>query len=106
MTPADELRTAADTLEPLARAAQDDLNTGDYWKSYEPARAWHDGLTNGMGGKSGDLAAALTPTAVLELARWLRAEARRLACASSELGQEIVGRHAVAFARVINGGQP
>ena len=103
MNPADELTAAADKLEPLAAAAQEDLDGGDYWMVYDPATAWHDGLTNGMGGASGDLAAALPPNAVTELARWLRAEARRVACASSDLGQEIVGRHALAVARAING---
>jgi hypothetical protein len=103
MTPADELAAAADKLTPLAEAAERDLTTNDYWACYNPATAWHDGLTNGMGGASGDLAGALPPKAALELARWLRAEARRLACASTPEGQTIVGRHALAVARAING---
>lgn len=76
-TPADELRAAADTLEHLAHAAQHDLDTNTYWSGYNPATAWCDGFVNGMGGEPGDLAGALPPVAVLELARWLRAEARR-----------------------------
>lgn len=99
MTPADELTTAADTLAPLADAAQHDLETGDYWACYDPATAWHDGLTNGMGGASGDLAAAVSPTAVRELARWLRSAARD----AREIGPD---PHALAVARAINGDQP
>ncbi|MCZ4602949.1 hypothetical protein O3S80_04010 [Streptomyces sp. Lzd4kr] len=96
-TPADELTSAADKLTPLAEAAQKDLETGDYWACYNPATAWHDGLTNGMGGASGDLAAALPPAAVRELARWLRSAARD----AREIGPD---PHAVAVARAINGG--
>jgi hypothetical protein len=99
MTPADELRTAAEKLEPLAHAAQQDLATSDYWACYKPATAWRDGLTNGMGGASGDLAAALPPNAVTELARWLRSAARD----AREIGPD---PHALAVARAINGSQP
>lgn len=104
-TPADELRAAADKLTPLAEAAQHDLDTGDYWACYNPATAWHDGLTNGMGGASGDLAAALPPAAVAELARWLRTEARRLATRALPEWQEVISPHALALARAINGGE-
>jgi hypothetical protein len=102
VTPADELRAAADTLRPLTEAAQQDLETADYWKPYTPARAWRDGFVNGFGGVSSDLAAVLPPTAALALADWLDAEARRISCASSPAGQEIVGRRALAVARAIN----
>ncbi|MFD7705624.1 hypothetical protein [Streptomyces sp. NPDC059786] len=104
-TPADEIRAAADQLEPLADKAQADLENDDYWKCYDPNTAWWDGLTNGMGGASGDLAGAISPAAVKELARWLRAEARRASCASSVEGQAVVSAHALAFARAINGGE-
>ena len=97
--PADELTAAADKLTPLAEAAQRDLDTGDYWACYNPATAWHDGLTNGMGGASGDLAAAIPPKAVTELARWLRSAARD----AREIGPD---PHALAVARAINGAQP
>ena len=96
MNPADELTAAADKLEPLAVAAQEDLEGGDYWMVYDPATAWCDGLTNGMGGASGDLAAALPPNAVIELARWLRSAARD----AREIGPD---PHALAVARAING---
>ena len=102
-TPADELRTAAEKLAPLAEAAQEDLETGDYWAGYPKATAWWDGLTNGMGGASGDLAGAIPPAAVKELARWLRAEARRLVATTHPGWQETVSPHALAVARAING---
>lgn len=102
MTPADELTAAADRLDPLADAAQHDLDTDDYWSGYPKATAWWDGLTNGMGGTSGDLAGAIPPAAVKELARWLRAEARRLAYGSLPEWQDTVSPHAVALARLIN----
>ncbi|MEV7140735.1 hypothetical protein [Streptomyces tauricus] len=98
-SPAETLTAAAQKLDPLADAAQKDLDTGDYWACYDPATAWHDGLTNGMGGASGDLAAALPPAAVKELARWLRSAARD----AREIGPD---PHALAVARKILGSQP
>ena len=95
-TPADELCAAADKLGPLAAAAQQDLDRGDYWACYDPATAWHDGLTNGMGGPSGDLAGALPPVAVRELVRWRRSAARD----AREIGPD---PHALAVARAISG---
>lgn len=98
---AGELTAAADVLEALARTAQADVDTDDYWSGYNPATAWRDGLTNGMGGASGDLAAALPPEAVLELSRWLRAEARRLAVTTHPGWQETCSPHALAVARAL-----
>jgi hypothetical protein len=89
MTAAEELTTAADTLEALARDAQRELDHGDYWKCYEPARAWRDGFTNGMGGLCSELAAAIPPACALEMSRWLRAEAR----------YDVASPHALAVAR-------
>ncbi|WP_369274478.1 hypothetical protein AB5J55_35165 [Streptomyces sp. R11] len=94
MSAADELTAAADVLEPLARKAQQDVDTGRYWSCYDKATAWRDGLTNGMGGASGDLAAALPPAAVLELSRWLRSAARD----AREIGPD---PHALAVARAL-----
>ncbi|MEU3283348.1 hypothetical protein [Streptomyces antibioticus] len=54
-----------------------------------------------MGGASGDLAAALPPAAVLELARWLRAEARQEAYSLAEFGHRSANPHAVALARAL-----
>ena len=99
MTVADELTAAADKLTPLAEAAQKDLETDDYWTCYNPATAWWDGLTNGMGGASGDLAGAIPPKAVIELARWLKSAARD----AREIGPD---PHAVAVARALLSSQP
>jgi len=111
MTPADQLRTAAQTLRTIATAAQHDLETADYWKPYDPATAWRDGFVNGFGGVSSDLAALLPPAACLALADWLdwsadgcerRAKAARLA---RHLSPEPEGAaQALAVARQINGG--
>lgn len=106
MTAAPELTAAADNLEALARAAEHDVATNDYWHSYDPATAWRDGLTNGMGGASGNLAAALPPAAALELSRWLRAEARQESYTLAEFGHRSASPHAVAVARAINGSTP
>lgn len=106
MTAAPELTAAADTLESLARAAEQDVATSDYWKCYLPETAWRDGLTNGMGGASGDLAGALSPAATLELSRWLRAEARHEAYTLAEFGHRSASPHAVALARAINACRP
>lgn len=100
-TVADELTAAADVLESLARTAQTAVDTDDYWSCYDKATAWRDGLTNGMGGASGDLAAALPPRAVLELSRWLRAEARRLSSAVHPDWQDVVSPHALAVVRAL-----
>jgi hypothetical protein len=105
VTPADEITAAADKLEPLAKSAQHDLETADYWKLYDPSTAWADGFINGFGGASSDLVALLPPAAVTELVRWLRAEARRLTHGSLPDWQNTVSPHAVALARIINGGQ-
>lgn len=106
MSAVPELNAAADTLEALARTAEQDLATNDYWAGYNPATAWRDGLTNGMGGASGDLAAALPPAAALELSRWLRAEARQETYSLAEFGHRSASPHAVAVARAINGSAP
>ncbi|MGW3144869.1 hypothetical protein ACWDG1_09340 [Streptomyces sp. NPDC001177] len=101
MSAAAELTAAADTLESLARAAEHDLATNDFWTGYNPATAWRDGFVNGMGGEPGDLAGALPPAAVLELARWLCAEARQEAYSLAEFGHRSASPHAVALARAL-----
>jgi hypothetical protein len=93
VTPVETLRSAADRLESLAKAAQKDLETDDFWACYNPATAWRDGMTNGMGGVTGDLAGAIPPAAVAHLVHWLRAEAR----------QPSASPYALAFASRIHG---
>ncbi len=106
MTPADELRTAADKIGKLADVAQRDLDTADYWKCYDKATAWRNGFVNGFGGTSSDLVALFTPAAALEHSRWLDAEARQEAYTLAEFGHRGgASPHALAFARLINGGE-
>ncbi|MYS14377.1 hypothetical protein GTW73_10505, partial [Streptomyces sp. SID4982] len=50
MTPADELRAAAETLDDLTEAAARDMKTNGYWACYQPDTAWRDGFANGFGG--------------------------------------------------------
>ena len=71
MTRTDELRTAAARLFAAALAAQEDVNTNAYFACYDPATAYRDGLVNGFGGKSGDLAGMCTPDVMIGIARWL-----------------------------------
>lgn len=49
--------------------------------------------------------AIISATIAKPLAVWLTAEARRISCASSPAGQEIVGRNALAVAHTILGTQ-
>lgn len=72
---AGELVRAAQILLDLADAAQEELDTGDYWKPYSKETAWKDGLVNGFSGAAADLAGAINPAAVRALAAWLRTEA-------------------------------
>ncbi|GAA2192791.1 hypothetical protein [Streptomyces bangladeshensis] len=99
MTPANELRAAAEKLRPLAETAQHDLETADYWKPY-PSDAWAHGFINGLGGPSSHYAAILPPTVGLALADWLDFEA---ALIERVPGAELRGRteHALAVARAL-----
>ena len=96
MTPADELRTAADKLRRLAETAQHDLETADYWKPYT-SNAWAHGFINGFGGPSSDYAAVLPPTVGLALADWMDETARN----AEPFG--VINAHALATARAILG---
>lgn len=91
----EELEQAVLHLRPLVHAAQAELDRGDYWEGYRRETAWRDGMVNGMGGASGDLAGALPPAAVAEILRLMRAEARRSAGGG-------LSPHLVAFARKVN----
>jgi hypothetical protein len=94
-TPADTLRRAAALLRQHATAAEREIETNPYWHSQIAERPdwWANGVTNGLGGAGGDFAALLSPTAGVELAKWLEAEAR----------QSVVSPHAVAVARLLLG---
>jgi hypothetical protein len=102
-TPADELKAAAQTLMDLADAAQEELDTGDYWKPYDKTTAWRDGFANGFGGLSSDLVAVLSPATAHALAAWLRSTAASLAASTHPGWQECVAPDALAVARAING---
>lgn len=68
---ADLLRKAAAKLRETAEPALEDLRTNRYWSSYPKPSAWHDGMTNGLGGPSGDFAALMNPALAEPLAEWL-----------------------------------
>jgi hypothetical protein len=76
LTPAAELRAAAERLRQAGNAALMDVLTNDYWNSEivpadDPDGRYAHGMRGGMGGESGDLAAIFTPGVVTLLAEWL-----------------------------------
>ncbi|MFZ3473130.1 hypothetical protein ACODT3_10650 [Streptomyces sp. 4.24] len=73
MTAADELRAAAEKLRALSLAAEADVAANPYWRSDLTARPdWYaNGVRNGLGGESGELAAAMHPGVGTALADWL-----------------------------------
>lgn len=96
VTPAAELRTAAQQLLDLADAADDDMRTNTYWGNGEPADVWRRGITNAVADNEvGQLAALLHPAAARTLAEWLRSAA----VDAEQIGAD---HRAVAFARAIN----
>jgi hypothetical protein len=95
VTPAHELRTAAQTLMDLADVAQEDLDRNDYWACYDKATAWRDGLVNGFGGAPSDLAAVFSPATAHLIAAWLRGAAGD----AEQIGADPA---ALAAARAIN----
>lgn len=54
-----------------ADAAQHDVDNDDYFRYYDPATAYRDGMDNGMGGATGKLAALLGPDVAKVLAKAL-----------------------------------
>jgi hypothetical protein len=59
---------SAKALSGLADRAERELLENDYYRAYEPAFAYRDGMVNGMGGPTGDMASLLGPVAVRALA--------------------------------------
>lgn len=94
--PIEEIARAADTLDALMRTAMADLESDDYWKPYDPETAWRDGLVNGFGGPSSELAGVLSPAAVAEIVRHMREEVRRSSW------RHTFSVHLLAFARIVN----
>ncbi|MGW2937650.1 hypothetical protein ACWDA7_38900 [Streptomyces sp. NPDC001156] len=69
--PALRLHQAAARIRAAADLAQRDLDSDSFWRCYDPATAWRDGFTNGMGGVCSDLAGLFTPQLALHIADWL-----------------------------------
>ncbi|WP_234365398.1 hypothetical protein [Streptomyces sp. RTd22] len=67
------LRRAAARLRILAADADREIETNEYWHSELAARPdWYaHGIRNGLGGPAAELAAAMHPGVVEQLARWL-----------------------------------
>jgi hypothetical protein len=57
-------KRAAEALAEHAEKVEDDLRTDRYYACYPPATAYRDGMVNGMGGATGDMASLLGPDAV------------------------------------------
>ncbi|MFJ5071659.1 hypothetical protein ACIQC7_35110 [Kitasatospora sp. NPDC088556] len=72
-TPADELRAAAQTLRQHTDAAEADIDTNPAWRSALADRPnWYaNGVRNGLGGPSGELAALMSPKTCRALAELL-----------------------------------
>lgn len=110
-TPADELRTAAATVRQLAEAATpgpwQQSGIGDYgWTVNTPDSHVAETDDSDLGRADANWIAAMGPNVGLALADWLDQEADRLAATATPLWQEAVGRHPLAIARALTGGQP
>jgi hypothetical protein len=55
-----------------AEAVAFDVRNGDYYRCYDPAFAYRDGMVNGMGGATGDMAALFGPEVVKVISRALK----------------------------------
>ncbi|MGW0034701.1 hypothetical protein ACWDXD_33410 [Streptomyces sp. NPDC003314] len=105
-SPADQLRTAAEKLRAAADAAEADIDTNPYWRSALTERPdWYaNGVRNGLGGPSGELAALMGPDVGHALADWLdiaAAYADRWAPASQT--NSPFREQALVVARALNG---
>lgn len=106
MTPADELRTAAQTLLDLADETDTDIETNTYWHSQIADRPhWFaHGVDNALGGPSGKLAGLLSPETARTLAKTMRAWAR-IGELDPDLLHRVAGPETLAVARQINRSQ-
>jgi peptidoglycan/xylan/chitin deacetylase (PgdA/CDA1 family) len=57
-------KRASEALAKHVERVEEDVRTGDYYACYPPATAYRDGMVNGMGGSTGDMASLLGPEAV------------------------------------------
>lgn len=116
-TPADELRTAAESLRKAAEAATD----GPWISETSPVYGFRVGTANMRAwvAFTGDYAdepdesgpdaayiAAMHPGVGLALAGWLESTAESLDATTHPGWQETVAQPVLAVARAINGGQP
>ena len=78
---------SSEALARLAEVAGLDVRRDEYYRCYEPATAYRDGMVNGMGGNAGDLAGLLGPEAARHLAKAL-GEVSRMGREYEELVQD------------------
>ncbi|MDX2697578.1 hypothetical protein [Streptomyces ipomoeae] len=106
MTPADNLRRAAQTLIDLADETDEETKTNPYWHSQitdEPH--WYaNGVENALGRPAGKLAQLLNPHAARQLATVFRAWAR-IADLDPDLLNRVGGGETIDLARAILGPQ-
>ncbi|MFE0647456.1 hypothetical protein ACFVZH_02545 [Streptomyces sp. NPDC059534] len=100
-TPACELHVAAEKLREHATAAETDVDTNPDW--------YANGVRNGLGGPSGELAAVMGPGVAQAVAQWL-AETANEVTAAEGTEYELLAHEpdnswtaALAVARAING---
>lgn len=103
MTPADELRTAAQTLLDLADATDEEIKTNEYWHSeyWHATNRFANGIDNAVGGPAGKLAGLLNPMTARALAKTFRAWAR-IGELDPDLLNRVGGDETLAVARAIN----
>ena len=77
LSPAADLRAAAQLLLDLADETDKEIKTNTYWHSeIRPPVAWFaNGIDNACGGPAGILAGLLSPPLARELAHWMRGAA-------------------------------
>jgi hypothetical protein len=80
LSPAADLRAAAQLLLDLADETETEMETNTYWHSQiRPPVAWFaNGIDNACGGPAGILAGLLSPPLARELADWMRGGAKFL----------------------------
>lgn len=105
-TPADELRTAAQTLLDLADETAEEIQTNSYWHSEiaDRPRWFANGVENALGGPSGKLAGLFSPDTTRALAGWLRSWAPIELREDAALPEDAA--YALKLARQINEAAP
>lgn len=57
-------KRASEALAVHVQKVEEDVRNDEYYACYPPATAYRDGMVNGMGGSTGDMASLLGPEAV------------------------------------------